>query len=73
MSNSPLIPKEKLSAYQRWELHAFDAPADSRPAAANGAAGDAEKVRHIHQHAFDAGRAEGLREGTATATREALE
>jgi flagellar assembly protein FliH len=66
MSNSPVIPKEKLSAYQRWELHAFDAPA-----AANSAAADAEKVRHLHQHAYDAGRADGLREGAQKAAAEA--
>jgi flagellar assembly protein FliH len=73
MSNSPVIPKEKLSAYQRWELHAFDAPADARPAAANKVAADAEKVRHIHQHAYDAGRADGLREGAQKSANEALQ
>lgn len=82
MSNSPVIPKEKLSAYQRWELNAFDAPAGDRRAtarpetaakAATKAAADAEKVRHIHQHAYEAGRADGLREGAAKASAEALQ
>jgi len=73
MSNSPVIPKEQLSAYQRWELHAFDAPAGARPAPANKAAADAEKVRHIHQHAYDAGRAEGLREGARKSAQEAAQ
>ena len=68
MSNSPVIPKEKLSAYQRWELHDFDAPADRQPTAAavnaaKAADAAAEKVRHIHTHAYEAGRADGLREG----------
>ncbi len=64
MSNSPVIPKEKLSAYQRWELHTFDAPAGPQPGAATQAAdAAAEKVRHIHSHAYEAGRADGLREG----------
>ena len=63
MSNSPVIPKEKLSAYQRWELHAFDPPAGPQPAAAKATDAAAEKVRHIHTHAYEAGRADGLREG----------
>ena len=65
MSNSPVIPKEKLSAYQRWELHAFDAPSESPAAPEKKAAAEAEKVRHIHQHAYNAGRADGLKEGAA--------
>ena len=71
MSSSPVIPKEKLSAYQRWELHAFDAPANAAPTVEKKAAADAEKVRHIHQHAYDAGRADGLREGAQKAVAEA--
>ena len=71
MSNSPVIPKEKLSAYQRWELNAFDAPVGAHPGAANSAAADAEKVRHLHQKAYDAGRADGLREGAQKASAEA--
>jgi len=74
MSSSPVIPKEKLSAYQRWELHSFDAPGGNGPAAAarKSTEAEAEKVRHIHQQTFDAGRAEGLREGTAKAAAIAL-
>jgi flagellar assembly protein FliH len=70
LSNSPVIPKEQMSAYQRWELHAFDAPADQRPAAtakAADAAAAAEKVRHINTQAYEAGRADGLREGAQKA------
>lgn len=83
MSNSPVIPKEQLSAYQRWELHAFDVPADAKPAfaskadakpaSANKAAADAEKVRHIHQQAYDAGHADGFREGTQKSANEAVQ
>ena len=63
MSNSPVIPKEKLSAYQRWELNAFDAPPAQQTAAAKATDAAAEKVRHIHTQAYEAGRADGLREG----------
>jgi len=70
-ANSPVIPKEKLSAYQRWELNAFDAPAGTHPTAANSTTADAEKVRSIHQKAYDTGRADGLREGALKAADEA--
>ncbi len=71
MSSSPVIPKEKLSAYQRWELHDFDSPGGHQPTPAESAvAAAAEKVRHIHQHAYEAGRADGLREGSAQAVRD---
>lgn len=71
MSNSPVIPKEKLSAYQRWELHAFDAAPGQPPAAPKAADAAAEKVRHIHAHAYEAGRADGLREGRQKAAQDA--
>jgi flagellar assembly protein FliH len=77
MSNSPLIPKEQLSAYQRWELHSFDAPDVKLAETPAKAAADAEKVRHLHQRTYDAGRADGhadgLREGAATAATEAVQ
>ena len=39
--SSPVIPKEQLSAYQRWELHSFDAPtAAAQPEPADAAAWD---------------------------------
>jgi flagellar assembly protein FliH len=65
MSNSPLIPKEKLSAYQRWELHTFDTPAND-----GGTDAEAAKVHHIHKHAYEAGRADGLRDSAAKASRD---
>ena len=63
MFNSPVIPKEKLSAYQRWELNSFDSARAQPVAAAQAAAEAAEKVRHIHEKAYQAGHADGLREG----------
>lgn len=73
MSSSPLIPREKLSAYQRWELHSFDLQgefdgAESAPAAAAQAADAAEAARRA---AYDAGHADGLRAGAAQAAVEA--
>jgi flagellar assembly protein FliH len=68
MSNSPIIPKEQLSAYQRWELNSFDPAAPAQPTAAAAAATvAAEKVRNIHQQAYQSGHADGLREGTQKA------
>lgn len=67
---SPVIPKEQLTAYQRWELLGFD----DQPAAA-GQAEDpvavalptAEELERIHQQAaqegFKIGRDEGYRAG----------
>lgn len=73
MSSSPLIPREKLSAYQRWELHSFDLPGEfdngrSAPAAAARADDTAEAAR---REAYDAGHADGLRESAARAAAEA--
>lgn len=72
-SSSPVIPKEKLTAYQRWELHSFDQPSRAAPAAAPAAPAEDEaaKVRHLNAQAFEAGRAEGRREGAAQAAAEA--
>jgi len=71
--SSPVIPKEQLSAYQRWELHSFDSPAAAAQpeATARADAEAAEKVKHIHQHAYQAGHADGLREGTQKAAADA--
>ncbi len=72
MFNSPVIPKEKLSAYQRWELNSFDAASSAQPsAAAQAAAEAAEKVRNIHQKAYQTGHADGLREGMQQAAADA--
>ncbi len=73
MSNSPLIPREKLSAYQRWELHSFDLSDDFTPSArmADAAAEVSAKTESIRRSAYDAGRAEGLREGALKAADDA--
>ena len=75
MSNSPVIPKEKLTAYQRWELHTFEQPQGQAQTHARGpaSAADAEaaKIRNVHQLAYESGRADGLREGAAKAGVEA--
>ncbi len=76
MSNSTVIPKEKLTAYQRWELHSFDPPGGSAPPTAGGGPAravddEAAKTRKVHQLAYEAGRADGLREGAAKSVFEA--
>ncbi len=79
MSNSTVIPKEKLTAYQRWELHSFDQPEGQQQARATpenpARAADAEaaKIRNVHQLAYEAGRADGLREAAARTSAEALQ
>lgn len=80
-----VIPKEKLSAYQRWELASFG---DDRPgtqqtneAAAKQAAEQLAKLREQaqqqgydegHAEGYAQGRAAGLEAGRAEAAREAL-
>src|SRR5437762_14196213 len=67
MSRNPVIPREKLSAYQRWELHSFDPDTAPRTAGAVRAADAAEKVQHLHQQVYQSGYADGLREGAQKA------
>jgi len=77
LSNSPVIPKEKLTAYQRWELHTFDTPQGQAPAhaqarrAASAAEDEAAKIRTVHQLAYESGRTDALREAAAHASVEA--
>jgi flagellar assembly protein FliH len=70
MSSVPdsVIPKEKLSAYQRWELDSFDAP--SR---VNGSAKlpSVEQLEYIQQQAQQEGFAAGFREGGELAAQHA--
>ena len=62
MAQSPIVPKEKLSAYQRWELGSFD-----QPTAPDTTIADIELARQRDAHAraegFRAGRNEGLEAG----------
>jgi flagellar assembly protein FliH len=85
VSDGPLhfIPKETLSAYQRWEMASLDAPsATSRPVPANGSAGNGagsmEAANAAEQAAlrdkaradgFAAGQAEGLARAAAQVER----
>lgn len=72
-----LIPKERLSAYQRWEMASFDPPqlnavdpVEAARAAAQEegyAAGYTEGTSAGHADGYDAGRAEGFDSGLADA------
>jgi flagellar assembly protein FliH len=83
---SGFVPKEKLTAYQRWELAAFDeAEQAARPgsASAQAATGSeaaialptAEQIERIHSNAheagYEAGHAAGYEAGQAVARAEA--
>jgi flagellar assembly protein FliH len=70
MAAPTLIPKEQLSAYERWEMNSFDKPA--RPAAAAAATAPvslttAAQVEKIHQEGYQAGLAEGRQHARAEA------
>jgi flagellar assembly protein FliH len=69
-----MVSKERLSAYQRWELNSFDPKAAARPAAPSATELQAahDKVRHINQQAYQEGYAAGFQEGSARAHAEAL-
>ena len=74
MATSPVIPKEQQSAYQRWELGAFDQPATANgPAKSAAAKGDVVKQMDAHARAdaHDAGHREGLEAGRLEALAEA--
>jgi len=62
MSNSPIVPKEKLAAYQRWELHSFN-EAEAPPAAQPQT--EKKNGSDLDMRAYQRGRAEGLAEGAA--------
>jgi flagellar assembly protein FliH len=66
MATSPVIPKEQLSAYQRWELGSFDAPPPpTGPTTTENieeisAKARAEGYRNGHHEGLEAGRREAL-------------
>lgn len=65
MSSSPVIPREKLSAYQRWEMHAFDTPGDfTSPTRATSGPGHEAQLEIVRREAYAKGHAEGLIAGT---------
>ncbi|TCJ16287.1 flagellar assembly protein FliH [Parasulfuritortus cantonensis] len=64
---SPVIPKESLTAYQRWELLGFDESPAAKPAAAEEklpmALPTAEELERMHQQAAQEGFKIGHEEG----------
>jgi flagellar assembly protein FliH len=56
--SSNIIPKEQLSAYQRWELNSLDGSARTTVPLPT-----AEEVENTHQQAYQEGFAAGYREG----------
>jgi flagellar assembly protein FliH len=73
-----VIPKEKLTAFQRWEMGSFDRPPAVEQVAPEPISQErvrlptADEVENIHQEAHKAGYAAGYEEGTARARTEAL-
>ena len=59
--SSKSIPKEQLSAYQRWELSAFDQPG------AGVKLPTADEIQRIQQQAYQEGFAAGMKDGRAEA------
>lgn len=79
---SGFIPKEQLTAYERWELAAFDEAEQQQRAAASAAEAapapeaqvplpTAEEIERIHNEAHAAGYSAGYEEGQAHAREEA--
>jgi flagellar assembly protein FliH len=73
MATSPVIPKEQQSAYQRWELGAFDKPATAEGPKTPAANGEVLKQMNAHARAdgYEAGHREGLEAGRLEALAEA--
>ena len=67
--SSPVVPREKLSAYQRWEMHSFDSSdaADRRNGIDRRQTAAQEKAQQLHEQAYQTGLAEGMRRGAAQA------
>lgn len=67
-SSDTVIPKEKRSAYQRWELDSFDAPVRVNHSVQ---LPSVEQLERVQQQAQQEGFAAGFREGGALATQHA--
>ena len=67
MTAPNLIPKEQLSAYERWEMNSFDAPGQRGPVSLTTVA----QVEKIHQQARLDGYQAGMKEGRQRAGSEA--
>jgi len=63
MASKPIIPKEQLSAYQRWELSSFEDKPQAQPGGVK--LPTAEEIERIHQQAYQEGFAAGMRDGRA--------
>lgn len=64
MASKPIIPKEQLSAYQRWELSSFEEkPPEQTPSGIK--LPTAEEIERIQQQAYQEGFAAGMRDGRA--------
>lgn len=66
MAAPGIIPKERLSAYERWEMDSFDAPGKRGIVLTT-----ADQVEKIHKQAFLEGRQAGYEEGRKRAAAEA--
>lgn len=64
MASKPIIPKEQLSAYQRWELSSLDEKPRA-PQSGGVKLPTAEEIERIHQQAYQEGFAAGMRDGRA--------
>ena len=69
MPSSPIVPKEQLSAYQRWELGSFDQPKAQAHAAT---VESIERAKQIDAHARNEGFRAGHRDGMEAGRREAI-
>lgn len=65
--SSTVIPREKLSAYQRWELNSFDGSAKTTPRAEE----QAQKEQDSQREGYEAGYRDGVAAGRADAKRAA--
>jgi flagellar assembly protein FliH len=70
--SSPVIPREKLSAYQRWEMHSFDSSeaADRRQGIDRRQTAAEDKAQQLNEQAYQTGLAEGMRRGAQQAAGE---
>jgi flagellar assembly protein FliH len=74
MSSSPFVPREKLSAYQRWELHSFESlgedTADRRHGNDRRQPPAPDRAKELQDQAYQTGLAEGVRRGAKQAAGE---
>jgi flagellar assembly protein FliH len=70
--SSPVIPREKLSAYQRWEMHSFDGAeaADRRHGIDRRQSATQDAAQQQNEQAYQTGLAEGMRRGARQAAAE---